>query len=163
MMIKKLVSLLFVFITSLCLSSVSFAETTAEKNVLQNFETLISSHKGKVIYVDFWASWCGPCRKSFPWMNNIQEKYQQQGLVIISVNVDNNKALADKFLAEIPANFTVFYDPKGKVARQFKLKGMPSSYIIDRSGKVISTHVGFSQSKKTKYEQELIALLNTVN
>jgi thiol-disulfide isomerase/thioredoxin len=163
MMIKKLVSLLFVFITSLCLSSVSFAETTAEKNVLQNFQTLISSHKGKVIYVDFWASWCGPCRKSFPWMNNIQEKYQQQGLVIISVNVDNNKALADKFLAEIPANFTVFYDPKGKVARQFKLKGMPSSYIIDRSGKVISTHVGFSQSKKTKYEQELIALLNTVN
>ena len=163
MMIKKLVSLLFVFITSLCLSNVSFAETSAEKNVLQNFETLISSHKGKVIYLDFWASWCGPCRKSFPWMNNIQEKYQQQGLVIISVNVDNNKALADKFLAEIPANFTVFYDPKGKVARQFKLKGMPSSYIIDRSGKVISTHVGFSQSKKTKYEQELIALLNTVN
>ena len=163
MMIKKLVTLLFIFITSLCLSNVSFAETSAEKNVLQNFETLISSHKGKVIYLDFWASWCGPCRKSFPWMNNIQEKYQQQGLVIISVNVDNNKALADKFLAEIPANFTVFYDPKGKVARQFKLKGMPSSYIIDRSGKVISTHVGFSQSKKTKYEQELMALLNTVN
>ncbi|MFQ3193606.1 MAG: thiol-disulfide isomerase/thioredoxin [Colwellia sp.] len=163
MMIKKLVTLLFIFITSLCLSNVSFAETSAEKNVLQNFETLISSHKGKVIYLDFWASWCGPCRKSFPWMNNIQEKYQQQGLVIISVNVDNNKALADKFLAEIPANFTVFYDPKGKVARQFKLKGMPSSYIIDRSGKVISTHVGFSQSKKKKYEQELIALLNTVN
>ena len=144
-MIKKLVTLLFIFITSLCLSNVSFAETSAEKNVLQNFETLISSHKGKVIYLDFWASWCGPCRKSFPWMNNIQEKYQQQGLVIISVNVDNNKALADKFLAEIPANFTVFYDPKGKVARQFKLKGMPSSYIIDRSGKVVSAHVGFSQ------------------
>nr|WP_259368764.1 TlpA disulfide reductase family protein [Colwellia sp. Bg11-12] len=163
MMIKKLVTLLFIFITSLCLSNVSFAETSAEKNVLQNFETLISSHKGKVIYLDFWASWCGPCRKSFPWMNNIQDKYQQQGLVIISVNVDNNKALADKFLAEIPANFTVFYDPKGKVARQFKLKGMPSSYIIDRSGKVVSPHVGFSQSKKTKYEQELIALLNTVN
>ncbi|MBA6263225.1 TlpA family protein disulfide reductase [Colwellia sp. Bg11-12] len=162
-MIKKLVTLLFIFITSLCLSNVSFAETSAEKNVLQNFETLISSHKGKVIYLDFWASWCGPCRKSFPWMNNIQDKYQQQGLVIISVNVDNNKALADKFLAEIPANFTVFYDPKGKVARQFKLKGMPSSYIIDRSGKVVSPHVGFSQSKKTKYEQELIALLNTVN
>ncbi|WP_404842682.1 TlpA disulfide reductase family protein [Colwellia sp. Bg11-12] len=160
---KKLVTLLFIFITSLCLSNVSFAETSAEKNVLQNFETLISSHKGKVIYLDFWASWCGPCRKSFPWMNNIQDKYQQQGLVIISVNVDNNKALADKFLAEIPANFTVFYDPKGKVARQFKLKGMPSSYIIDRSGKVVSPHVGFSQSKKTKYEQELIALLNTVN
>ncbi|WP_259367804.1 TlpA disulfide reductase family protein [Colwellia sp. MB02u-14] len=163
MMSKKLVTLLCVFITSLCLSNVSFAETTAEKNVLQNFETLISSHKGKVIYVDFWASWCGPCRKSFPWMNNIQDKYQQQGLVIISVNVDNNKALADKFLAEIPSNFTVFYDPKGKVARQYKLKGMPSSYIIDRSGKVVSAHVGFSQSKKTKYEQELIALLNTVN
>ncbi|MBA6365235.1 TlpA family protein disulfide reductase, partial [Colwellia sp. BRX8-8] len=99
--------------------------------------------------------------KSFPWMNEIQAQYKQQGLTIISVNVDNNKALADEFLAEVPADFTVFYDPKGNVARKFKLKGMPSSYIIDRSGEVVSTHVGFSESKKEKYQQELEALLQS--
>jgi hypothetical protein len=76
------------------------------------------------------------------------------------VNVDNSKALADEFLAEVPANFNVFYDPKGKVARKFKLKGMPSSYIIDRSGKMVSAHVGFTESKRMKYEEELKTLLN---
>ncbi|MFB0979893.1 MAG: TlpA disulfide reductase family protein [Alteromonadaceae bacterium] len=157
---RKLVPLLFTLLFSLSFSALSNAESTAQVNVLQNFDKLIASHKGKVIYLDFWASWCGPCRKSFPWMNEMQEKHQQQGLIIISVNLDNNKVLADDFLAEVPANFSVFYDPKGKVARKFKLKGMPSSYIIDRTGKMVSAHVGFTESKKIKYEEELIMLLN---
>jgi len=160
MIIRKLVPLLFTLLFSLSFSALSNAESTAQVNVLQNFDKLIASHKGKVIYLDFWASWCGPCRKSFPWMNEMHEKHQQQGLIIISVNLDNNKVLADDFLAEVPANFSVFYDPKGKVARKFKLKGMPSSYIIDRTGKMVSAHVGFTESKKIKYEEELIMLLN---
>jgi thiol-disulfide isomerase/thioredoxin len=160
MIIRKLVPLLFTLLFSLSFSALSNAESTAQVNVLQNFDKLIASHKGKVIYLDFWASWCGPCRKSFPWMNEMQEKHQQQGLIIISVNLDNNKVLADDFLAEVPANFSVFYDPKGKVARKFKLKGMPSSYIIDRTGKMVSAHIGFTESKKIKYEEELIMLLN---
>ena len=160
MLTRKLVSTLFILFFCLSFSAFSNDETLGQVNVQQKFDKLIASHKGKVIYLDFWASWCGPCRKSFPWMNNMQEKYQQQGLVIISVNVDNSKALADEFLAEVPANFNVFYDPKGKVARKFKLKGMPSSYIIDRSGKMVSAHVGFTESKKMKYEEELKTLLN---
>ena len=160
MLTRKLVSTLFILFFCLSFSAFSNDETLGQVNVQQKFDKLVASHKGKVIYLDFWASWCGPCRKSFPWMNNMQEKYQQQGLVIISVNVDNSKALADEFLAEVPANFNVFYDPKGKVARKFKLKGMPSSYIIDRSGKMVSAHVGFTESKKMKYEEELKTLLN---
>lgn len=160
MITRKVASLFFILLFCLSFSAFSSEETVAQANVQQNFDKLIASHKGKVIYLDFWASWCGPCRKSFPWMNNMQEKYQQQGLIIISVNVDNSKALADEFLAEVPANFNVFYDPKGKVARKFKLKGMPSSYIIDRSGKRVSAHLGFTESKKVKYEEELKTLLN---
>jgi len=160
MLTRKLVSTLFILFFCLSFSAFSNDETLGQVNVQQKFDKLIASHKGKVIYLDFWASWCGPCLKSFPWMNNMQEKYHQQGLVIISVNVDNSKALADEFLAEVPANFNVFYDPKGKVARKFKLKGMPSSYIIDRSGKMVSAHVGFTESKKMKYEEELKTLLN---
>lgn len=163
MITRKLVPLLFTLLFCLSFSVISHAETANQVNVQQNFDKLISSHKGKVIYLDFWASWCGPCRKSFPWMNDMQEKYLKQGLVIISVNVDNNKGLADEFLAEVPANFKVFYDPKGKVARKFKLKGMPSSYIINRSGKMVSAHVGFTESKKAKYEEELQTLINESN
>jgi thiol-disulfide isomerase/thioredoxin len=154
---NRLVSLLlFSFLSFI---PTTFAHEQKSETTLQSFENLIASHKGKVIYLDFWASWCGPCRKSFPWMNDMQQQYQQQGLVVISVNVDNEKSLAEEFLNETPANFSVFYDPKGKVARKFKLKGMPSSYLIDRTGKMVSTHVGFSASKKSTYEQEIIALL----
>jgi thiol-disulfide isomerase/thioredoxin len=159
MNIKKFAPLFITLCVSLLFIPFSFAQQNNQENIEQNFENLISSHKGKIIYLDFWASWCGPCRKSFPWINDMQKTHQQQGFIVISVNVDNDKLLAEEFLSETPANFTIFYDPKGKIARKFKLKGMPSSYIIDRSGKVVSNHVGFSASKKTKYEQEIIALL----
>jgi len=160
MITRKFIPLFITLFISLFFIPSGVAKQNDQENVLRNFEELIASHKGKIVYLDFWASWCGPCRKSFPWLNKMQEKYQQQGLVIISVNVDNDRALANEFLTKVPAQFNVFYDPKGKVARKFKLKGMPSSYIIDRSGKLASNHVGFSASKKMKYEQEIVALLN---
>ncbi|NQZ23901.1 MAG: TlpA family protein disulfide reductase [Colwellia sp.] len=164
-MMSSLKNVLVSLVLFSCISFIpaTFANEKSNETSLQSFDSLIASHKGKVIYLDFWASWCGPCRKSFPWMNDIQQQYQQQGLVVISVNVDNQKSLAEEFLNEIPANFTVFYDPKGKVARKFKLKGMPSSYLIDRSGKMVATHVGFSKSKSSHYEQEIKALLNQKN
>lgn len=116
-------------------------------------------HKGKVVYVDFWASWCGPCRKSFPWMNEIQKKYAQQGFTVVSVNLDSDKANALEFLEELPASFPVVYDPEGKIARQFKVKGMPSSYVFDRQGKLVLSHVGFFKDKIPQYTKEIEILL----
>lgn len=119
--------------------------------------TLLQQHKGNVIYVDFWASWCGPCRKSFPWMNSMQKKYSD--LKVISINVDNDKSLAAEFLQQVPANFPVIYDPKGRIAKKYKLKGMPSSYIFNKKGILVSSHVGFTETKQKKYEIELQSLL----
>ncbi|OUS32843.1 thioredoxin [Thalassotalea sp. 42_200_T64] len=124
-------------------------------------QQLLADNKGKVIYLDFWASWCVPCRKSFPWMNEMQVKYAEQGLKIITVNVDVEKFLADEFLQENPANFTVIYDPNGAIAKEFKLKGMPSSYLLDKAGKPVSAHVGFFNNKKAEYEAEIAKLLAT--
>jgi thiol-disulfide isomerase/thioredoxin len=160
MIIPKLTLLITLFFVSQFVAASSIADKKNQVNVLQNFEQLIESHKGKVVYLDFWASWCGPCRKSFPWMNDMQEKYRKQGLLVLSVNVDNDKSLAEQFLVEVPANFNVVYDAKGKIARKFKLKGMPSSYLIDRTGKVVNAHIGFSAIKKIKYEQEIKTLLH---
>ena len=125
---------------------------------LKTLNTHIQQNKGKVIYIDFWASWCTPCKQSFPWMNTMQKSHQN--LEIISINVDSEKSYAAEFLDSTPANFTVIYDPNGKVAKEYKLKGMPSSYIINKKGELVSAHIGFNETKQITYEAELINLLN---
>ncbi|PIW59582.1 TlpA disulfide reductase family protein [Shewanella sp. CG12_big_fil_rev_8_21_14_0_65_47_15] len=125
----------------------------------QNQVISLSEFKGKVVYVDFWASWCGPCRKSFPWMNAMQQKYRDQGLAVVAINLDTDQALADEFLKQVPAQFTVRFNPEGDVARSFDLLGMPSSFMFNRQGQLVQSHVGFYQDNAAEYEQELISLL----
>lgn len=148
-----------VYSVSLFMASLSFF-SSANSDAQVQLEQQLADHKGKVVYIDFWASWCKPCRKSFPWMNEMKAKYESEGLVILSVNLDAERKFADEFLAEVPANFPVIYDPKGITARKLKVKGMPSSYIVDRSGKIVSAHRGFNAEKKVAFEQELLSLLN---
>ena len=119
----------------------------------------LSQYKGKVVYLDFWASWCKPCRQSFPWMNAMQAKYAGDGLVVVSVNLDEEHADADKFLKQVPADFTIVYDPEGKLAEQYKLIGMPTSFLIGRDGQVAKRHAGFFDSSPAEYEAEIRALL----
>lgn len=119
----------------------------------------LDQYRGKVVYLDFWASWCPPCRQSFPWMNAMQQKYRQQGLVIIAVNVDQHTQDAIKFLKELPAHFRVVYDPQGKLAERYNLIGMPSSFVIGRSGLIRYRDMGFRDSSPRKYEAEIVKLL----
>ena len=149
------------FLLFVLLSNSHYANSQEVVNSQTALEQALSEHKGEVVYLDFWASWCGPCRKSFPWMNEIQAQYQQQGFSVISINLDADKMLAEKFLIETPANFTVIYDPKGKIAKHFKIQGMPSSMLIGRDGKMKSRHTGFFTKKIPEYQQEIEQLLNT--
>ncbi len=135
------------------------ANEQVQVNSIQALELILAEHKGDVIYLDFWASWCVPCRKSFPWMNAIQKKYQSQRFTVISVNVDANDELAQKFLKKTPASFAVIYDPKGKIAKHFSIQGMPSSMLIDREGKIIKRHTGFFTKKIAQYQFEIEQLL----
>lgn len=116
--------------------------------------------RGQVVYLDFWASWCGPCRKSFPWMNEMQQRYGKDGFKIVAINVDADPALAKQFLAEHNASFTIAYDNEGAVAKQFKVMGMPSSYLIDRNGNVHSAHIGFKEQEAPDMERKIKTLLN---
>jgi cytochrome c biogenesis protein CcmG, thiol:disulfide interchange protein DsbE len=99
--------------------------------------------KGKVVYVDFWASWCAPCRESFPWMNRMQSELGHDGLVIIAVNVDREHADAEQFLRSHAAQFRIVYDPQGRLPEKFAVRGMPTSFLIDRNGHIQSRHEGF--------------------
>jgi cytochrome c biogenesis protein CcmG, thiol:disulfide interchange protein DsbE len=119
----------------------------------------LASTAGSVVYVDFWASWCGPCRQSFPWMNAMQEKYRAKGLQIIGINVDGKSEDAKKFLAQNPAAFTVAFDSKGVNPDKYGVKGMPTSFLVGRDGKIISQHVGFKEADREKLEQQIKAAL----
>ena len=120
----------------------------------------LEKYRGKVVYLDFWASWCEPCKKSFPWMRQMKANYADQGFEILAVNLDKDRKLADEFLKAVDVNFTVAFDKTGKTASRYKLKGMPSSYLIDRDGKVHASHVGFRDKDKSDLEQAIKSLLN---
>ena len=115
--------------------------------------------RGQVVYVDFWASWCGPCRRSFPWMNDLQQRYGGKGLSIVAINVDKKREDADRFLAQTPAQFTVVYDPAGAIPSKFAVKGMPSSYLVDGKGNVVAVEQGFHDDRKAPLEEQIRALL----
>jgi len=115
--------------------------------------------KGKVVYLDFWASWCQPCKNSFPWMHHMKEIYADQGFEIIAVNLDKDRKLANEFLKVVDVNFIVAFDESGASASEYKLKGMPGSYLIGRDGKVYASHIGFREKDKTPIEQAIKNLL----
>jgi thiol-disulfide isomerase/thioredoxin len=115
----------------------------------------LADYQGKVVYVDFWASWCSPCRDSFPWMSAMQKKYESQGVVFIGVNVDRKQLDAEKFLKDTPAQFVVAFDPKGKTPKAYDVMGMPTAFLISRDGKVLHSHIGFNDNDKVEYEKHI--------
>jgi thiol-disulfide isomerase/thioredoxin len=123
----------------------------------------LKSHHGKVVYLDFWASWCKPCQKSFPWMNSLLTRFPADRFTIITINLDAETEAMNHFLSKVPANFDIYHDPSGQIAEQFELEGMPTSYLIDSSGKVVKKHVGFYTRKVDEYEREIEELLWRLN
>lgn len=121
----------------------------------------ISSAKlnNQVVYVDFWASWCKPCQKSFPFLNELQARYAKQGLTVLGINLDKDHNAASSFLQRVPAHFTVAFDQQGNIAQQFHVQGMPSSYLVDRKGNIRARHIGFREEDKAKLEQAVTSLL----
>ena len=119
----------------------------------------LADFEGRVVVIDFWASWCVPCRRSFPWLNAMQSKYADDGLVIIGVNVDRESADADKFLERFPATFNIIYDSEADLAKRFGVQAMPSSFVIGRDGAIRNSHLGFKKKKQDEYEAALVAAL----
>ena len=115
----------------------------------------LESLRGKVVYVDFWASWCGPCKRSFPWMNEMAQKYRAKGFAIVAVNLDRKREDADRFLKATPADFTIVFDPAGTTPAAWQVKGMPSSYLVDATGKVLMVESGFRDDRKAEVEERI--------
>ncbi len=120
----------------------------------------LSDYEGQVIYLDFWASWCKPCRHSFPVMNQWHKKYAPAGLKIIAVNLDQVRDNADTFLQQMTPEFLVLWDPEQYSAKRYQIPGMPSSVLIDRQGNIRLVHRGFSEQDRPNLEKAIEVLLN---
>jgi thiol-disulfide isomerase/thioredoxin len=120
----------------------------------------LADYRGKVVYLDFWASWCAPCRESFPFMNELQRDLAGKGLQILAVSVDKTAEDARRFLARYPAQFTTALDAAAACPTAYRLEGMPSSYLIDRHGAVRAVHVGFRDGDRAQIRGKLAELLD---
>jgi len=119
----------------------------------------LQNYRGRVVYLDFWASWCGPCRQSFPWMESMKDAYARRGLAVVAVDLDQHKSDADRFLGRFHPAFHILFDPKGSLAEEFKVRGMPTSVVFDRQGKLRFTHIGFRPTDAAAYERQIKELL----
>ena len=118
----------------------------------------LAAYQGKFVYLDFWASWCGPCAQSFPWLNQMHEKYGAE-LVVVGVNVDTDARAADGFLRKHPARFDIVRDPDGALPERYRIEGMPSSVLIAPDGRVLHQHSGFRTEQAAEYEAAIRAAL----
>jgi thiol-disulfide isomerase/thioredoxin len=115
----------------------------------------LDSLRGRVVLVDFWASWCEPCKRSFPWMAGLEARYGSKGLTIVAINLDKSRDAADDFVARHPAPFTVAFDPAGTTAEAYKVTAMPTSFLVGRNGEILMTHAGFDPHKAAKVEEQI--------
>ncbi|TRX03265.1 TlpA family protein disulfide reductase [Candidatus Methylobacter oryzae] len=128
-------------------------------SLLQNQAASLNQFSGKVVYVDFWASWCQPCRTSFPLLNKLHQKLKDQNFEVVAINLDEDKANAEKFLKDIPVTFTVLHDAKGEWADKFVVESMPTSFIVDKQGIIRNIHHGFVSDDIKVLEQKIMQLL----
>ena len=116
--------------------------------------------KDRVVLVDFWASWCGPCAQSFPAMEALQQTYGTRGLVVIAVSVDEKKDDMDNFLKKHQVTFSVVRDAAQKLVGKADISAMPTSFLIDKNGRVMFVHSGYHGAEtKKQYESEIESLL----
>ncbi len=120
--------------------------------------TLQSLH-GRVVLLDIWASWCPPCRTAFPAYDALYREYREKGFDVLAVNVDEKRSAAEEFLKGRDFQMRVLFDPKGTAPTGFRLRGMPTSYLVDKRGAIRFSHEGFTDTLVPQYRREIEQLL----
>ena len=115
--------------------------------------------RGEVVMLNFWASWCGPCRQEMPLMNDIYQEYKDLGFTILAVNVDEDSADADRFLSAVPVDFPVLYDKQSKVSEMYQVDAMPTTVLIDRDGNKRFQHRGYKPGYEDDYAKQVKKLV----
>jgi peroxiredoxin len=119
----------------------------------------LAQYKGQVVMINFWASWCGPCREEMPLLESIYKKYNKLGFTMIGVNVEPDSKAADEWLKATPVSFPILYDTDSKVSKLYDVAGMPSTVIIDRNGNLRKLHRGYKPGDENEYLDSIRALI----
>ena len=122
-------------------------------------ELALSGLKGQVVMINFWASWCGPCRQEFPALDQIYSKYKPMGFQIVAINVESEKADAERFLGKTPVNFPILFDPDNRVSGSYGVSAMPTTFLVDRQGRVRWQHRAYKPGDEAKYIDQIRAIL----
>ena len=119
----------------------------------------LSEFRGEVVMINFWASWCGPCRQEMPLLDELYTQYQPLGFTILGVNVEEDPSKARQLLKDSPVNFPILYDDKSEVSKLYKVVAMPSTVLVDRDGNVRHLHQGYKPGYEESYQQQVRALI----
>ena len=122
-------------------------------------DVTLAQYHGQVVMINFWASWCGPCRQEMPLLESIYKKYNKLGFTLLGVNVEPDSKAADDWLRDTPVSFPILYDKDSKVSKLYDVAGMPSTVIIDRSGKLRKIHRGYKPGDENEYLDSIRALV----
>lgn len=158
-------SLLLAVLCSWCMTAVALSEGDLAPPfslpILGGVQQVeLAEFEGKVVYLDFWASWCGPCRISLPQIVALQAELGSDQFAVLAINLDEDEQEATRFLRRFPVNYKVLSDPDGQVAKTYQLPGMPSSFVIDRAGKISLAHIGFKQGDMTMIRNHILGLIS---
>ena len=119
----------------------------------------LSEHRGEVVLINFWASWCGPCRQEMPLLSELHDKYKSLGFTVLGVNVEQDSSDAKKLLREMPVSFPVLFDSDSTVSKQYDVVAMPSTVLVDRNGKMRYLHKGYKPGEEEIYLEMVRSLI----
>ena len=119
----------------------------------------LSELRGQVVMINFWASWCGPCRQEMPHLESIHQEYADYGFTLLGINVDEKQEQAEKLLAQIPVSFPILFDPASSVSKQYNVDAMPTTVLIDRDGNLRHLHRAYRPGFEDMYRNEIKALV----
>ena len=119
----------------------------------------LSEQRGQVVMINFWASWCGPCRQEMPHLEALSKEFADYGFTLLGINVDEKREQADKLLAQIPVTFPILFDPASEVSRLYKVDAMPTTILIDRDGNLRHLHRAYRPGFENLYRDQIKALV----
>lgn len=162
--IKPLISTLIAscfIISGSCLAAANLKQTAPDFTLKQktggNFR--LSEHRGDVLFINFWASWCGPCRQEMPILDELHSRYRSAGFKVVGITIDEDRSKADAMLEKIPVTFPVLYDAQSSVSELFDVDAMPTSILVDRNGKMRFLHRGYKPGYEVDYRNQIKELI----
>jgi len=155
------------FLATLCATAAFFSQAEPLSGAAHDFtlktnqgnNLRLAEQRGNVVLLNFWASWCGPCRQEMPKLDALYQRYQSAGFTVLGINVETDSAAADNLLKKIPVSFPILYDTDTRVSQSYQVDAMPTSVLIDRNGEMRQLHRGYKPGYEELYRQQIKELL----